>query len=368
MDSNNKKVEKKQEAPKKGKAYVDTTNSKVVKGTGKAEVDNGKAVVENLNISEENVYKAQNREEFLDHLSKKRDELHDFAVDAGDRTISTKQFYEAITGKEIPPIFDEDGEEEELIMDWEQFNKYWDEIEEAAKNISEERMRQIIDENKYDLDPNYFGESFQQELMNALNEALSNKTMKASDVNAWLKENNLKDVISKLKAEDGKYNVEDIIKLISDKQRRELESDVVTTIDKLDEASSTDDDIDMDDDCRGEEKESSNTPEPKAISENREVYSINEEPKNETKSHTEMKRLIHLMSLRDNANELVNKFGLTDVQKIKESLVEELTDKEYEIVLEDVYKALNIEVKNNYEDNTEMLNESLRSDLHDKLI
>ena len=345
MASEKKKVEKKQETPQKGKAFVDTSNSKVVKGSNKAEVEQDKkAVVEKNNNTE-------------------------------------------------------------------------------MENNNQE---------------------FEQSILDALNEALSNKTMKADEVNKWLSENNLKDVVAKLESEDGKYNVDDIIKLISDQERKELQSEVVTNL-KLDE-SATEEDIELDDEDAKEEKDSSNTPEPKAVSENIEEEtesstddiefdeddSVNEEelptdgldefremartseslesfinairskndvpaevstaffekygqdnrtPEqaaevlyNEVKDsmneniHQNMKRLIHLNSLKESANELVNKFGLTDIEKIKESLVEELTDKEYEIVLEDVYIALNIEVNNDYNDETESLNESLRSDLHDKLI
>lgn len=533
MSSENKKIEKKQDTPKKGKAYVDTSDSKVVKGSNKAEIEKDKVVVE----SYDTVKLATNLEEFLRDLARLRDELHDFAVDGAERSQLTVALYEKITGKKVEPIYDENGDEDEFVMNFDEFRVYWDEIEEVAKTINPEKMNEIIEEFKYDLDGYYKGESFKQDLINALNEAISDKTMKASDVNKWLKENNLKDVISKIKSKKGKYNVDDIVKLISNKEVKKLQSDIITNIDnlnenvgdeptskynigdevyyipkisgmdnkkaliikyktykkpdsllgeetqfdwyysfensnlssvesdltnditKLNESVATEDEIDMEDDNEDgkEEKDSSNTPEPAGLKENIDNYNdidndeeetdtelssdddnfdqdeaINEEEEEidslhefkemarnsesladfinairnkkdvpseisteffnkygengetpeqasealykEVKNtmneniHQEMKRLIHLMALKENANELVNKFGLTNIKAIKESLVEELTDKEYEIVLEDVYTALNIKVENDFTDKTESINESLRSDLHDKLI
>jgi hypothetical protein len=732
-----KKDKKEKENPKKGKAFLDTTDSKVVKGKGKIE----KAVVESAHM-------ASSKEEFLSQLSQLRDNLHDFAVNADERNYATKELYQDITGKQLPTEWnaeniDWDSKSEttkdnifrriysfkegnqylqtpwnelpeevknniiELFNDdefdtygWDEFVKYWNEIEEAAKNLSDEQVMDIIQKHKYDLDPNYHGESLETDLMNALNEAITNESMRVSDVNKWLSENNLEDILSKLETEDGKYNAEDIVKFISDEKGINEDSDneeeisleeanerneetvnqffqsndypsdetlfngnvwvdvipklgiprdnpeyyqyqslinnavdnfryldyntddspsisfregswfshyieienlpfknlidlsknindvientinyynegsgerinktiydnkylVITQLDleraemeveededMLEEnnniefpelqqdTSFRDESMDIDHETekkainqeKNENKEQeSNSESEEETNENIEVHAVadeltpemkerimsaiadiekwsgeayqdgddvhialediknasttdqiksaidtieswkwnaytdgdevdnavekikevissptshmisnleegklssdddtygdddsindvrekidkfiedgkvltraelkewskNDEEYNqllkdykdewekhtldikdlkEQKSHSEMKRLIHLMALKESANELVSKFGLTDVEKIKESLVEELTDEEYEIVLEDVYTTLNIEVDNDFEDNTESLNESLRSDLHDKLL
>lgn len=432
MASENKKVEKKkQDAPQKGKAYVDTSNSKIVKGSDKFDISQDKAVIESVRM-------ATNLEEFLRDLAGYRDRLHDFSIDGADRSKATLALYEMITGKTVEPIYDEDGEEDELLMDWDEFRKYWDEIEETAKSITPEKMKEVIEEFKYDLDEDYYGESLKQSLLNALNEALSNRTMKASDVNNWLKKNNLSNVINNIKSkrEDGRYNINDILSEITTKQGRELESEVISNI-KIDESSATDEEIDMEEENSDskEEKDSCNTPEPKEVSEkltesvedeyshelvgahvitdlgtgiiiryagndrfelaiddsdDEELISKSDIKKvtsyrlpNEDESstddiefdeddtmneHKKMKRLIHLMALKESANSLVSKFGITDIKQIKESLIEELTDKEYEIVLEDVYTTLNITVDNDYKSDTESITESLRSNLHNKLI
>ncbi len=121
-----------------------------------------------------------------------------------------------------------------------------------------------------------------QDLIVALNEAISNKTMKASEVNKWLAENNLEDVISKIKNEDGEYSVEDIVRHISEQPRKEFQSEVVTSM-KLDESASTEDDIvkdEVDGDAK-EEKDSSNAPEtPKVTNEDND----NEDNDNEISS------------------------------------------------------------------------------------
>ncbi len=480
-----KKDVKVSKSPEKGKAFLDTTGSKVVKGKGKM----NKAIVESVKM-------ATSREEFIEQLSQVRDNLHDFAVDEGDRSGFTKVLYEDITGNIIQPTLDDDGEEEEFLLDgWDGFRKYWDEIEEAALTIPEDKMREIIQKHKYDLDPNYWGELDEsnilkkdlkdnmnkdikpEDLMNALNEAIKENKVKASEVNEWLHNNNFKDVLSKVKAKNENVEVSDIVNLViendidypehqqdtsfrddsmdidqrvekdainqernennekpaeskkaeSDDEIKESKEDeyqefFMSKLEEFNAESPKDltkeqwEEIDrtwvadnesnyqeyfkrkMDEfnvespkdlskeqwneiDAEWESSEESQTPtsesndnESNLTSDDEEFDKddeVNEEPIEEGKSHTEMKRLIHLMALKESANELVNKFDLKDIDKIKESLVEELTDEEYEIVLEDVYKKLNIEVEKvneDFETKEESLNESLRSDLHDKLI
>jgi len=73
------------------------------------------------------------------------------------------------------------------------------------------------------------------------------------------------------------------------------------------------------------------------------------------------------MKLKENANELFNKYGLTNIEKIKESIGEDLTDDEFNIVLDDMMKVLKVEVANDLVED-ESISESLRNDLGNKLI
>ena len=84
--------------------------------------------------------------------------------------------------------------------------------------------------------------------------------------------------------------------------------------------------------------------------------------------HTNMKHLFKLMKLKDNVNELFHKFGVTDIDKIKESLDTELDVSDTNIVFEDVYKELNIIIDNDDYNESDSLNESLRNDLGKKLL
>lgn len=327
MASENKKIEKKkQEKPQKGKAFVDTSNSKVVKGTSKTGVEqDDKAVVEKINNKK----------------LEKSNNVIESKFNVGD-----KVYY-------IPELSGMDKEKGLIIK----FKKY-------------EKPDSLLGE---ETDYNWY------------------------------------------------YTFED-------SNLRAVESDLTDSLQSLSESSATEDDIDMEDDKADsdEEKESSNTPETKSVSESveddsssdildefREMAKASENLEafinsirrkndvtvelstaffkkygqdgktpeqaaetlyNEVKYsmneniHQDMKRLIHLMALKESANELVNKFGLTNIDSIKKSLVEELTDNEYKIVLEDVYKALKIEVENDYKDVTESVNESLRTELGKKLI